>query len=1105
MPSCKLNASEMILFEKLRKSAKQMFANNIDELGACSIMEHKIRIENNNQSPIYTPPYRKSEAERNYLKDEINSMLKAGIIRKSRSPWSSPVVVVPKKGGKKRLCIDYRKLNNVTITEKWPIPNILDILDRFKGSTWFSALDLKSGYWQIKMDPDSIEKTAFTTPDGHYEFLRLPFGLKNAPADFSRIMNIVLGDLPFVEVYLDDITVHSTTLEQHIENLKVVFKRLKEANLKINAEKCSWCAKSIKVLGHIVSKDQVMMDPEKIAAIKEREPPKNLKQLQSFLGLCNYYRRFIKDFSKIAQPMFSLCIKNVKFEWSKECHESFDQLKSSLVSYPILRLADVSKDFKLYTDASGYAIGAILAQVDEKNQEYVVAYASRLMTKTEINYGITEKECLAVIYGIKQFRNYLYGTKFKVITDHSALHWLKNIKMPSSRLTRWSIYIQEFDCEIIHRKGSHHANVDAISRPVFAIELVNQTTDKEDEDEACKNLDPWEDDSLLYYLKFGRFIRGSSKKQIKRIHRVASKFLINNEKLYYKKEKDILVEIPKIDERRGIIEKAHSLGHFQVDSTYNALKDKYYWKRMIDQIKYVIKQCVICHRNNKTIVKYHPALATSIKQLFDRVSIDLVLGLKETSDGFVGIVVMIEALSKYPWAKPIRTKTAEEIAGHVFEFICIFGPFKELLSDQGKEFCNQILEKLKNNVGFEHIVTSAYNPRTNGMTERLNQTIIESLRKHSENNPEEWPKHLNFVLMAYRTRVHSVTNYTPFELMFGRKMNQFENWTSSNEDEVSAILNRTQEIKEMFENTHSSALANIKKNQEKQIIIQNKAHNTESEKIPIGTTVYLKCEGLLSKLEPRFKGPYKITGHTSRGNYKVQDALGNAISESFPRQKIKVVIDNELLPEQSLEIEKIIKHKIVDNNWFYLVKWADMPAKESSWIPESHFNSKLIINKYKETLGNQIQLRQRKPRKINMVSNLVILLLWCLFVPICTHPPNATIKNTTSKSTPTMSVTTKKSVKQTSYSKSTEKMNNPVDDLIKGFATINSTFKACTKDLEKNLVNINTMCVEQRNHDNSSLEIYLEEAFMPITKAQEICMYWAKCTMKYMIADYNAQ
>ena len=409
-----------------------------------------------------------------------------------------------------------------------------------------------------------------------------------------------------------------------------------------------------------------------------------------------------------------------------------------------------------------------------------------------------------------------------------------------------------------------------------------------------------------------------------------------------------------------------------------------------------------------------------------------------------------------------------------------------LLSDQGKEFCNQILEKLKNNVGFEHIVTSAYNPRTNGMTERLNQTIIESLRKHSENNPEEWPKHLNFVLMAYRTRVHSVTNYTPFELMFGRKMNQFENWTSSNEDEVSAILNRTQEIKEMFENTHSSALANIKKNQEKQIIIQNKAHNTESEKIPIGTTVYLKCEGLLSKLEPRFKGPYKITGHTSRGNYKVQDALGNAIPESFPRQKIKVVIDNELLPEQSLEIEKIIKHKIVDNNWFYLVKWADMPAKESSWIPESHFNSKLIINKYKETLGNQIQLRQRKPRKINMVSNLVILLLWCLFVPICTHPPNATIKNTTSKSTPTMSVTTKKSVKQTSYSKSTEKMNNPVDDLIKGFATINSTFKACTKDLEKNLVNINTMCVEQRNHDNSSLEIYLEEAFMPITKAQEI-------------------
>ena len=424
VPTSYMNTSELKLFKELQKAARKMFANDIDELGECSVLEHKIRIDNPNQSPIYTPPYRKSESERKYLKDEINNMLKAGVIRKSRSPWSSPIVVVPKKGGKKRLCIDYRKLNSVTITEKWPLPNILDILDRFKGSTWFSVIDLKSGYWQVKMDPDSIEKTAFSTPDGHYEFLRLPFGLKNAPAEFSRIMNMVFGNLPFVEVYLDDITVHSNSLEQHIKDLIVVFNKLKEANLKINAEKCIWCTKSVKVLGHTVSKDQVMMDEAKIDAIKQREPPKNLKQLQSFLGLANYYRRFIKNFSKIAQPMFALCSKGIKFEWNDECKISFELLKEALISYPILRLADVEKEFILYTDASGYAVGAILAQTDESKNEYVCAYASRLMTKNEINYGITEKECLAVLFGIKQFRNYLHGVKFKVITDHSALSWL---------------------------------------------------------------------------------------------------------------------------------------------------------------------------------------------------------------------------------------------------------------------------------------------------------------------------------------------------------------------------------------------------------------------------------------------------------------------------------------------------------------------------------------------------------------------------------------------------------------------------------------------------------------------------------------------------------
>jgi len=760
--------------------------------------------------PLYTPPYRKSKTERDFLKLEIDKMLKAGIIRPSRSPWSSPVIVVPKKDGSKRICIDYRKLNKVTKTEKWPIPNILDILDRFKGSSWFSVIDLKSGYWQIKMDPDSIEKTAFSTPDGHYEFLRLPFGLKNAPGDFSRIMNIVLGGLEFVEVYLDDITIHSETLEQHIRHLQIVFKKFRDARLKINGKKCIWCSRSINVLGHTVTKDTVMMDHRKVEAIKNRQKPTNIKQLQSFLGLSNYYRRFIKNFSKIAQPMFALLGKNVKFIWSDECEQSFNMLKDALTSYPVLRLADVSRPFLLYTDASGYAVGAILAQIDDDGKEYVVAYASRLMTKHEINYGITEKECLAVMFGIKTFRNYLHGVKFKVITDHSALAWLKSIKEPNTRLTRWAIYLQSYDCEIIHRKGVNHSNVDALSRPV---ESINFTIKTVVEDTSAKSLDPWEDESLIHYLKFGRFISGTSKKQIKRITSLVQKYLYQNDKLYVIKD-DRTLEIPKLEERLPLIEKAHALGHFQAESTYNGLKEKFYWKRMLDDIRNVIKQCLPCQRNNKMVVKYHPAIAIKVGNVFDRIQVDLVLGLMETPDGYIGILVIIESLTKFPYAKPIKSKTAKEIARLLLEFFSIFGTAKEILSDQGREFVNDIIAQMKNNMGFEHTITSAYNPRTNGLTERLNQTLVESLRKHCESDKENWPKHLDYVLMAYRSRVHSVTKFTPFELMFGRKMNGFEDWSSSNEnDESEAIVARSQEIKNMIENSLNTAKKNIEEAQ----------------------------------------------------------------------------------------------------------------------------------------------------------------------------------------------------------------------------------------------------------------------------------------------------
>ena len=291
-PSAEVNKAQLEQFNNTIKSLKPLFAVTVADLKSCKIGKHTIRTKDVN--PIFSPPYRKSQAERLILKNEVAEMLKHGIIEQSKSEWSSPCVLVGKKDGTKRFCVDYRKLNAVTNNEQWPIPRIQDILDRMGGSIWFTAWDLTSGYWQIEMEESSKDKTAFSTPDGHYQFKRMPFGLKNAPAEFSRIMHRILGHRDYVEIYLDDITIHSKTFEEHIEQIKIVAAELIKAGLKVKPSKCVWLAKEVATLGYVVSGGQVSMDPKKVEPLKKRVQPTNVKQVQQFLGICNYYRRFVK-------------------------------------------------------------------------------------------------------------------------------------------------------------------------------------------------------------------------------------------------------------------------------------------------------------------------------------------------------------------------------------------------------------------------------------------------------------------------------------------------------------------------------------------------------------------------------------------------------------------------------------------------------------------------------------------------------------------------------------------------------------------------------------------------------------------------------------------
>ena len=435
-----------------------IFAISKEDLGRTAKVQH--RINTGNSHLIRQPLRRIPPAKREEVRQLLKEMLDQDVIKPTNSPWASPVVIVKKKDGSPRFCVDYHKVNTVTRKDAYPLPRVDDTLDTLAGSKWFSTLDLLSGYWQVEVRPEDREKT----PDGLFEFNVMPFGLCNAPATFQRLMDTVLAGLQWTNclVYLDDVIVLGRTFQEHLS--KEVFHKFREARLKLKASKCALCQDKVEFLGQIVSADGVATDPKKTEKVANWPVPRSRREVQQFLGLAKYYRRFVQDYARIAKPLHRLTEKNTTFKWTRECEHSFENLRQNLVSAPVLAFPDCSRPFILDTDASDSGIGAVLSQVQDDGTECVIAYASRTLSKAERRYCVTRRELLAAIVFIRQFRSYLLGNKFTLRTDHGSLRWLWNFKHPEGQLARWLEKLQEYDFIIEHRQGRKHNNADALSR-----------------------------------------------------------------------------------------------------------------------------------------------------------------------------------------------------------------------------------------------------------------------------------------------------------------------------------------------------------------------------------------------------------------------------------------------------------------------------------------------------------------------------------------------------------------------------------------------------------------------------------------------------------------
>lgn len=770
-----LDGQEKTLIENVLDKYCDIFAENMNELGRTNVVKHRIETHG---EPVTLHPYRTPVTLRPLVQQHIQEMLDHGIIRPSSSPYRSPVVMVKKKTGDLRFCVDYRKLNSMTVKDRYPLPRIDDTLDYLHGSRYFSTIDLFSGYWQIEIADSDKFKTAFTSEFGHFEFNRMPFGLCNAPSTFQRLMENILRPLigKFVLVYIDDVIVYSKNLEDHAKNLEETFGFLQKAGLKIKLSKCSFATEKVNYLGHVVSKDGVAPDPGKLSAVDKFPAPKNADQVRSFLGLASYYRRFIENFAEKAHAMSMLTRKTVAWQWGPAEQSAFDCVKKCLVTSPVLGYPDFTRAFIVHTDASGYGIGAVLSQMqsklvnprpteespDDSNEETVIAYTSRHLSDSQIKWSTTEKEAFAIIHSVKTFYHYLYGTKFTIVTDHRPLEYLMSKKDPTGRLARWSLFLQQFDITIKYRPGKANQNADCLSRiPVNLIVPLNfviaDWIEAQNADPFCQEVlkqttvEPVQLDSGRVITKEDDFVKIPSG-----LLSTASGKIVVPAKL-----------------QQEIIGRYHDhkmSGHLGIDKTLANVRAKYFWPRMVKHVRTYVNNCLTCAKRKAVGACKAPLQPIPIAEyIWQRIAMDIMGPLPESFKGNKYILVIMEYTTRYVLALPLKEISAKTVMRKFIKHIVNReGIPSEILTDQGSNFQSQSMKELCKQLGIKQLRTTAYHPQTDGAVEKFNRTLGDMLTAHVTNDPAQWDEHLDYCVAHYNRTPHSSTGETPFYLLKGR-------------------------------------------------------------------------------------------------------------------------------------------------------------------------------------------------------------------------------------------------------------------------------------------------------------------------------------------------
>mgnify|MGYP000269914698 CR=1 FL=1 len=917
----------------------------------------------------------------------VEELLREKRIRPSQSPWGSPMFLVDKPDGSKRMVIDYRALNAQTVRNRYPLPRVDELFDRLQGMAYFSKIDLRTGYWQIPVAPEDVAKTAFTSRHGHYEWLVMPMGLTNAPAAFMALMETTFRDAlnKFVLCFLDDILIYSRTREEHVGHLEAVLQRLRDSKLYAKRSKCEFFRAEVEFLGHYVGRSGVRMVQGKVAAVEHWPVPTCQKEVEQFIGLAGYYRRFIAGFSKIAAPLTQLCgtLKKAKggaqrappkkrFYWAEEQQEAFDALKAAVANGPCLALPDESKPYVVHTDASGYATGAVLMQQYEEGLR-PIAFLSKRMSDAEQRYPVHEQELLAILNALRAWRHYLGGRRFTVLTDHQSLQYVETSAMATPRQLRWAAWLAEFDFAIKYVRGELNGAADALSRGAAG---SGRPDGEEERGEALLVTAIGELKPLAVRLVDAA--RGDEKYQEKLQEsddELQREGLVKAGGLLYKEAGGVVV-VPRSEGLRTyLLSAAHDTffgGHRGTNITAAWLKERVYWANMDVDVAHYVRGCEQCQRN-KPDNRGRMGLPLSIEapeRPWDVLCMDFVGPLPRTPAGYDAVMVVIDKLTRYVYYVPISTRaTAQDVYMLLnSRVLAERGIPRTILSDRDTRFTSHFWEALWAGLAVELKRSTAFHPQTDGQTERANRTLVEALRSFVDADQRNWDVLLPELQVAANDARCESTGHSPFYMNNGR----LRRGKLEAELEADGVAERgaypgAAAIAEKVHKAGVEARACIEKAQAKQRA--DSARGRREGEIGRGDLVLLanknmrldSGDGRARKLEPLYFGPYEVLEMKGSNAAKLRMPPGCKLSPVFNLDLLKRYVDGRRefpnrevrldRPPQEIEedparggpaaaqadpiyeVEAIIGARRRGATRHYRVAWKGWPIEQASWLP----------------------------------------------------------------------------------------------------------------------------------------------------------------------------